>query len=335
MYTAKNSLNEKFSSLDYFRGFAGYGVAICHYYYYIYNLKHFEYLSFFFVEFFFILSGYVLTPQIIKVYNQNKNLKIFFLRRWMRTIPLFILAVILYSILFKRFDLDTLKYFFLIQNFFPNFVEKEYISILWSLSIEEYFYLTFPILIIFLSKIDINKLIKYFIIAFLILNILGGFYLDSTDLRINTFLRLDSIVYGICLRLYFNFFNKKINLLILLSIIIYFFFTYNRNFIEANFNTLEKILFIFNLKLLSLYLCLFFISLEKYFKRFKYFGVLIANQTYSVYLFHLMFIYFFDNYFSISQYNILYYFLSIFIFSTIVYNLFEKPINTLRPKFLK
>ena len=105
MYTAKNSLNEKFSSLDYFRGFAGYGVAICHYYYYIYNLKHFEYLSFFFVEFFFILSGYVLTPQIIKVYNQNKNLKIFFLRRWMRTIPLFILAVILYSILFKRFDL--------------------------------------------------------------------------------------------------------------------------------------------------------------------------------------------------------------------------------------
>ena len=142
MYTAKNSLNEKFSSLDYFRGFAGYGVAICHYYYYIYNLKHFEYLSFFFVEFFFILSGYVLTPQIIKVYNQNKNLKIFFLRRWMRTIPLFILAVILYSILFKRFDLDTLKYFFLIQNFFPNFLEKEYISILWSLSIEEYFYLT-------------------------------------------------------------------------------------------------------------------------------------------------------------------------------------------------
>ena len=72
MYTAKNSLNEKFSSLDYFRGFAGYGVAICHYYYYIYNLKHFEYLSFFFVEFFFILSGYVLTPQIIKVYNQNQ-----------------------------------------------------------------------------------------------------------------------------------------------------------------------------------------------------------------------------------------------------------------------
>ena len=80
MYTAKNSLNEKFSSLDYFRGFAGYGVAICHYYYYIYNLKHFEYLSFFFVEFFFILSGYVLTPQIIKVYNQNKNLKIFFFK---------------------------------------------------------------------------------------------------------------------------------------------------------------------------------------------------------------------------------------------------------------
>lgn len=335
MYTAKNSLNEKFSSLDYFRGFAGYGVAICHYYYYIYNLKHFEYLSFFFVEFFFILSGYVLTPQIIKVYNQNKNLKIFFLRRWMRTIPLFILAVILYSILFKRFDLDTLKYFFLVQNFFPNFIEKEYISILWSLSIEEYFYLTFPILIILLSKIDINKLVKYFIITFLILNILGGFYLDSTDLRINTFLRLDSIVYGICLRLYFSFFNKKINLFILLLIITYFFFTYSRNFIEADFNKLEKILFIFNLKLLSIYFCLFFISLEKYFKRLKSFGVLIANQTYSVYLFHLMFIYFFDNYFSTSQYNIIYYFLSIFIFSTIVYNLFEKPINTLRPKFLK
>ena len=57
------------SSLDLFRRIAGYGVGICHFYYYLYDLNNFQFYSIFFVEFFFVLSGFVLYPQLLKVIN--------------------------------------------------------------------------------------------------------------------------------------------------------------------------------------------------------------------------------------------------------------------------
>ena len=102
-----------FYSLDLFRGFCGYGVAITHLQAFIFKSMQMEYLSLLFVEFFFVLSGFVLYPQLIKIYNDKKNVKIFYLRRWYRTIPIFIIALICFSIIFKSFNFDTLKYLFL------------------------------------------------------------------------------------------------------------------------------------------------------------------------------------------------------------------------------
>ena len=47
-------------SLDLLRGFSGYGVAFCHLHAFIYKSIHLEYLSLLFVEFFLVLSGFVL-----------------------------------------------------------------------------------------------------------------------------------------------------------------------------------------------------------------------------------------------------------------------------------
>ena len=90
-------------SLDLFRGIAGYGVAICHFYYYLYDLNNFQFYSIFFVEFFFVLSGFVLFPQLHRVYNNTKNIRIFYFRRWFRTIPPYLVALVLYSIPFSLF----------------------------------------------------------------------------------------------------------------------------------------------------------------------------------------------------------------------------------------
>jgi peptidoglycan/LPS O-acetylase OafA/YrhL len=65
------------SSLNFFRALSGFGVCISHYFFYMKGIFFFEFLSFIFVEFFFILSGFVLTPQLIKIYNRE-NLKFFF-----------------------------------------------------------------------------------------------------------------------------------------------------------------------------------------------------------------------------------------------------------------
>ncbi len=104
-------------SLDLFRGFCGYGVAISHLYAFAYENIYMEYMSLIFAEFFFLLSGFVLYPQLIKVINNKKNLVIFYKRRWMRTLPLFFIVLLLISALTGQlFSLDFFKYFFLIQK---------------------------------------------------------------------------------------------------------------------------------------------------------------------------------------------------------------------------
>ena len=106
-----------FISLDLFRGFCGYGVAITHLNAFVFKNSYMEYMSLLFVEFFFVLSGFVLYPQLLKVINNKKNLIIFYKRRWMRTLPLFIVVLILVSILTSQlFTWDFLKYFFLVQK---------------------------------------------------------------------------------------------------------------------------------------------------------------------------------------------------------------------------
>ena len=69
---------EYFYSLDFFRGFCGYGVAISHLYAFVFKNLYSEYISYVFVEFFFVLSGFVLYPQLIKVLENKNNLLIFY-----------------------------------------------------------------------------------------------------------------------------------------------------------------------------------------------------------------------------------------------------------------
>ena len=73
-------MNEKkyFYSLDLFRGFCGYGVAFCHLQAFVFKNSQIEYLSLLFVEFFFILSGFVLYPQLMKILENKDNLFIFY-----------------------------------------------------------------------------------------------------------------------------------------------------------------------------------------------------------------------------------------------------------------
>ena len=71
------------SSLDLFRGIAGYGVAICHFYYYLYNLNNFllnyEFIFIFYLIFLFLFNSlfyYVLEKNIIEnrpVYKDNNT----------------------------------------------------------------------------------------------------------------------------------------------------------------------------------------------------------------------------------------------------------------------
>jgi|TARA_B110000008_G_scaffold270303_1_gene300405 peptidoglycan/LPS O-acetylase OafA/YrhL len=329
---------EYYYSLDLFRGFCGYGVAICHLNAFIFSNQFLEYLSLIFVEFFFVLSGFVLYPQLLKVIDKKNNLLIFYKRRWMRTLPLYVVILILVSILTNHlFDVNFFKYFFLIQKFIPNFIENDYYPVAWSLSIEELFYLLFPLILVFLNNKNFLKisLIIFITIFFIKYSLLDSF--DANFYRTGSFLRFDAILFGFLISHFKSEVLEYRKIIILFTIIFITFFLLSHDYFVINKTyPHNRFIFIIFMQLTSGLTLLSFIFLEPLLKNYylRKFSLLISQQTYSIYLFHIIIIYIFSM-IDLSIYIITpIYILLLFLISTLIYNFFEKPLLKLRPKII-
>jgi len=328
--------NRYFSSLDFFRGFCGYGVAISHLHAFVFNNVFMEYVSILFVECFFVLSGFVLYPQLLKVLNNSKNLIIFFKRRWMRTLPLFVIILISVSALTGNLlNTDFFKYFFLIQKTLPELIQNDYYPVAWSLSIEEFYYIVFPLILINLNKNNFIKIIFLILILIQFAKFFQGHNFDVNFYRTGTFLRFDAILLGFLIAHFIDklIIFKKSSILFFCFLVLVYLFKYKYFILNQN-DEIIKFIFIIFLQLISTVTLLFFLQLESFFmnKKIKKFSLLISQQTYSIYLFHIILIYLIDRVeMNILLANILY-ILTLFIVSTLVYNYIEKPILKLRPK---
>jgi len=203
--------SKRIHSLDLLRGIAAFSVAIPHFLtYHGIAVQQLETLSIIGVEIFFVLSGYVLGPQILLCVREPKfrNLSIFLMRRWMRTIPPYLIALSFTAILFGRFlGREFWLYAFYIQNLASLRHINDYFSIAWSLSIEEWFYLTFPLLLVslsfFFSRMNARNLYRIcfgYILFFTILRLAHGINPDwGRDVRRVVIFRVDSIAYGFLL----------------------------------------------------------------------------------------------------------------------------------------
>lgn len=321
--------------LDLLRGVSGYGVAISHYYAFIYKNQFSEYISFIFVEFFFVLSGFVLFPQLLKIFRNKKNLLIFYKRRWLRTIPLYFIFLIAISLLFKKlFSFDFFKYSFFLQDVIPNFLNLNYFPIVWSLSIEEFFYLFFPIFLLIVGKNNLLKKCAYLFIFLVLMKIIFLNFFDLDFLRKGTFLRLDAILLGFLIRFFYlrvNFYFIFLLSIILISAYVglydYFFLNINNFFI--------KFFFIIFLQFFSGVILLLFLKIE-FFNKFmiiKKISNYVSNQSYSIYLSHMIFIYLLIdlNIYTVIKF-IIYLFLLI-VTSAFSYYYIEKPILKTRPRY--
>ncbi|MCK1693742.1 acyltransferase [Bradyrhizobium sp. 144] len=144
-------MTERVVSLDFLRGSAALAVAVPHFYMHFYPDSAFaETISILGVEVFFVLSGFVLAPQILEfciLRPSLRNYGIFLVRRWMRTVPPYVIALILFSVsAHQLFSADFFRYLLYLQNLTSQHNAHDYFSIGWSLSVEEWFYLSFPAL---------------------------------------------------------------------------------------------------------------------------------------------------------------------------------------------
>lgn len=179
------------------------------------------------VSVFFVLSGFLIGGIFIKILETEKaslrTLFNFWKRRWLRTLPVYFLILIILIILSSIFTqgfsfFNVINYFFFCQNF--NKPHPIFFIEAWSLSVEEWFYLLTPSFIFILVgifKLKPKKAILISIIGIILATIIFRYYRYSTIsvtgekvwgaiFRGQVVTRLDSLMFGVA-GAYFSYYS--------------------------------------------------------------------------------------------------------------------------------
>lgn len=154
------------------------------------------------VSLFFVLSGFLVTRVLLVTKPLSNFFTIFYIRRILRIFPLYYLFLVLWYILlplvtntdFYSFK-EQIYYWVYFQDFAVTFGWKSQgPDHFWSLSVEEHFYLFWPLLIYFLSIKTLSKFIWSFVALALIVRVLLVAY--NYPASYFTFARLDDLSLG-------------------------------------------------------------------------------------------------------------------------------------------
>tara|TARA_B110000971_G_scaffold201460_1_gene220363 strand:+ start:1463 stop:2464 length:1002 start_codon:yes stop_codon:yes gene_type:complete len=327
--------------LDIYRYFAALIVSVSHFVIYSNKSDYFEFTSILGVELFFVLSGFVLAPQLIKLEKSSKkNFKVFLFRRWIRTIPPYILALICAAIFFGYGDvLNFFKFLTYTQNILRDDSAPNFFNVAWSLSVEEWFYVLLPITILIATKIKNLKLntLGICIITILFLNLFRFYYNGDEinwgeDIRRSVILRLDSLCFGVVAYILKDQLKFKYLIwLVIFTIVPLIYFLTEPLLVSQSIFLQNFFIPICSICFSSILIILTYVkSPSTIVKKVGTFG---ANISYSMYLFHIFFIPLTVNLFNNLTLSFLTYILFLKIFCWIFFTFFEKPILKLRPKY--
>jgi len=183
------------------------------------------------VDLFFVLSGFLISGQLFATIAQGGKISLseFFIKRFFRIIPPFLVVVILYATLPSVREWGHLsplwRYLTFTLNFGLNLKEEGTFSHAWSLCVEEQFYLALPLMFLLFSYFKTGKKVFYLIIVLFI----GGFIirqwswnhfivpvLDDNNygaywneyIYYPTYNRLDSLLVGVSIAGLYTFYPK-------------------------------------------------------------------------------------------------------------------------------
>jgi len=307
------------------------------------------------VDLFFVLSGFLIGNIIIRSFEKNQKIELpailhFLKRRWFRTLPNYFLflginiAFIYFGLIAGTLNKYLSTYFVFFQNFLKPYDFLFWES--WSITIEEWFYLLFPLTLFIVYKLNVFKKKQYvflftivcFILLPLIIRIIKADANLNTDLffRKLVITRLDAIGYGL-LGAYLSYYFETAwmsykNLLFVLGLISIFII---QNIVVEN--TFYHQTFIFSLSAFSILLTfpkMASIKEEKIpLKPFQF----ISKISYSLYFVHPIVLQLINKYYTNDVINAklwlyLPFWLICIICSFIIYKFFEKPFMNLRDK---
>lgn len=193
------------------------------------------------VDLFFILSGYLLAGRILPYLSDKNIICKFYFNRILRIVPLyFSFLIIFYSLFYLFASSETqnlhpqlqhpITFFLFVCNwmFIIDYNSHPHqLSHLWSLSVEEQFYIIFPLYIFIIKKKILLKFTIVLILAVLFFRCLNTSFLNKSEyIRIywNTFYRMDCFFLGLVIYLLKeNGFIKKIDKWISLIFIFFVF----------------------------------------------------------------------------------------------------------------
>lgn len=151
------------------------------------------------VELFFALSGFLIGTILIRLFDKGATpagLGRFWFRRWMRTLPAYFFILLFYWVVFGKVQFSD---FILLQ--WPISHNGRVIPVSWSLAVEEWFYVLFPVAALIATAIFKKHGMIVAIIAAISLPFLFRAYqfsagYNATEIRLNPF-RFDGMAYGV------------------------------------------------------------------------------------------------------------------------------------------
>jgi peptidoglycan/LPS O-acetylase OafA/YrhL len=169
------------------------------------------YLGFFGVELFFALSGFLIGSILYQDFTANRewslsNIRNFWARRWWRTLPNYYLFLFVF-VIYQYFSgglpspLDFLRYLVFAQNLMNG--DNPFYGVAWSLAIEEWFYLLFPLVLLLFSACGASKRVVFLLTMGLFVAVpvlMREILFTSTPasaVRMMTAPRLDAVFYGV------------------------------------------------------------------------------------------------------------------------------------------
>ena len=143
---------------------------------------------------FFILSGFLITNVLLR----DQDISKFLIRRFMRIVPLAWLVLLVTFLLTEVSTHEIISNLFFYSNWQPMGLTPS-TSHFWSLCVEVQFYLLIALLVFLLKKK------AFYLLPVLCISITLYRYYNNVPIAINTYYRVDEILAGCALALFYNY----------------------------------------------------------------------------------------------------------------------------------